>query len=249
LAISKILRQLTAAFLIAFMASPAWTQPQVAGQVAGTILASQSATTHETPLRPGSTVFSGQSVAVGQPGRAQIALPGGGRIEILADSTVLLARNSTGVDFTLQRGAVSFMGAPAGAIETIWGDATIRPADPAAVGLIHLESPDAITLAAIKGRLTIRTAHDGRSVDLPEGSAARITLADAPGSNPPGANAPQDQGGAAPAGRAAPPIPKIAIIAFLLGAAFLAAFLWIASHEPTETSQQLAGEISPYTLQ
>ena len=241
MAISKILRQLTAAFLIAFMASPAWTQ----AQVAGTIVASQAATTRDAPLLPGSTVFSGEAVAVGQSGRAQIALSGGGRIEVLADSTVLLARNSAGVDFTLQRGAVSFMGAPAGAIETIWGDATIRPADPAAVGLIHLESSDAITLAAIKGKLAISTAHDAKSVDVPEGSAVRIALADAP-------EAPQDQGnqgGAAPAGRAAPPIPKIAIIAFLIGAAFLAAFLWIAAHEPTETTQQLASEISPYTLQ
>jgi hypothetical protein len=238
LAISNIFRQLTAAFLIAFIASPAWTQ----APVAGTIVASQSATTRDAPLLPGSTVFSGESVAVGQSGRAQIALSGGGRIEVLADSTVLLARNSAGVDFTLQRGAVSFMGAPAGAIETIWGDATIRPADPVAVGLIHLESSDAITLAAIKGKLTISTAHDARSVDVPEGSAVRITLADAP-------DAPQNQGGAAPAGRAAPPIPKIAIIAFLIGAAFLAAFLWIAAHEPTETTQQLASEISPYTLQ
>ena len=245
MAISKILRQLTAAVLIALMASPAWTQ----AQVAGTIVASQSATTREAPLLPGSTVFSGESVAVGQSGRAQIALPGGGRLEVLADSTVLLARNAAGVDFTLQRGAVSFTGAPKGAIETIWGDATIRPGDPDAVGLIHLESSDAIVLAAIKGRLTISTAHDARSVDIPEGAAARISLADAPAANAPAANAPQDQGGAAPAGRAAPPIPKIAIIAFLVGAAFLAAFLWIASHEPTETTQQLANEVSPFTLQ
>lgn len=239
MAISQIFRQLTAAFLIAFMASPAWSQ----AQVAGTIVAGQSATTRDAPLLPGSTVFSGESVAVGQSGRAQIALSGGGRIEVLADSTVLLARNAAGVDFTLQRGAVSFMGAPAGAIETIWGDATIRPADSVAVGLIHLESSDAITLAAIKGKLTISTAHDSKSVDVPEGSAVRITLADAP------QDSPQNQGGAAPAGKAAPPISKIALIAFLIGAAFLAAFLWIAAHEPTETSQQLASEISPYTLQ
>jgi hypothetical protein len=238
LAISKICRQLTAAFLIALMASPAWTQ----AQVAGTVIASQSATTRDAPLLPGSTVFSGESVAVRQPGRAQIALPGGGRIEVLADSTVLLSRNAAGVDFSLQRGAVSFMGAPKGAVETIWGDATIRPADPVAVGLIHLESSDAIVLAAIKGRLTISTAHDAKSVDVPEGAAVRISQADAPQDR-------GDQGGAAPAGRAAPPIQKIALIAFLIGAAFLAAFLWIASHEPTETTQQLASEVSPFTLQ
>ena len=64
----------------------------------------------------------------------------------------------------------------------------------------------------------------------------RITLADDPQG---------DQGGAQPAGRAAPAISKIALIAFLIGALFLAAFLWIAAHEPTETSQQLASRNQP----
>lgn len=235
MAISKICKQLIAAVLIALIASPAWTQ----SQAAGTIIASQSATTRDAPLLPGSTVFSGESVSVPQPGRAQIALSGGGRIEVLADSTVQLTRTAAGVNFTLQRGAVSFMGGPKAAVETTWGDATIRTADPLAVGLIHVESSDSAVLAAIKGKLTITTAHDAKSVDVPEGAAVRISLADAP----------QDQGGAAPAGRAAPPIAKIALIAFLIGAAFLGAFLWIASHEPTETTQQTASEISPFTLQ
>ena len=132
------------------------------------------------------------------------------------------------------------MGGPKDAVETTCGDATIRPADPLAVGLLHLESSDSAVLAAVKGKLTISTEHDAKSVDVPEGAVVRISLADDPQGN---------QGGAAPAGRAAPAISKIALIAFLIGAAFLAAFLWIAAHEPTETSQQLASEISPYTLQ
>ena len=236
--IPKIFQQLTAAVLIALMASPAWSQPQVAG----TVMACQFATLRDAPLLPGSTIFSGESVAVSQTGAAQIALPGGGRIEVLGDSAVRLTRNESGLDFAVERGAVSFTGGPQGDIQTVLGDATVRPGDPFAVGLLHLESADSAVLAAVKGRLTISTQHDGKSVDVPEGSAVRIALADAPAP-------PQGQGGAQPAGRAAPAIPKIAMIAFLIGAAFLAAFLWIAAHEPTETTQQLASEVSPYTLQ
>lgn len=236
LAISKIFQQLLAAILIALMASPAWSQSQAAGMV----ITSQSATMRDAPLLPGSTIFSGESVSVSQTGGAQIGLPGGGRIEVLNDSAVQLSRNAAGVDFTVQRGAVSFMGGPKDTVETTFGDATIRTADPLAIGLLHLENSDSAVLAAVKGKLMIRTEHDAKSIDVPEGAAVRITLADDPQG---------DQGGAQPAGRAAPAISKIALIAFLIGALFLAAFLWIAAHEPTETSQQLASEISPYTLQ
>jgi hypothetical protein len=234
LALRNALRQLIAAVLIALLAVPAWPQSP---QVAGTVLDSQSANMRDGVVLPGSTIFSGETISVGQPGRLQIALPGGGRIEVLADSTVQLNRRTSSIAFTVERGAVSFASGAKGPVETILGDATIRPAAPLNVGLLRVESANSALLAAIKGDLTITTAHDAKSIDLPEGGAVRIALADAP---------PQ---GAEPAGKAPPAIPQIALISIVLGAAFLAAFLWIAAHEPTETTQQLASEISPYTLQ
>ena len=60
LPIPRLIQQLLAAVLIALIASPAWSQ----NQVAGTVLTSQSATMGNAPLPSGSTIFSGESVAV-----------------------------------------------------------------------------------------------------------------------------------------------------------------------------------------
>jgi hypothetical protein len=235
LAIPRILQQLLAAVLIALIASPAWSQTQVAG----TVVTSQSATMRDAPLPPGSTIFSGESVSVSQTGGAQINLAGGGRIEVLRDSAVQLDRGAAGVQFVVLRGAVSFMGGPKDAVATTLGDATIRSGDPSSLGVLHLENPDSAVLATLKGKLTIKTEHDPNSIDVPEGSAVRITLVDPS----------EPQGGAEPAGRAAPAIKKLALIVFLFAAAFLAIFLWIAAHEPTETPSQLATEVSPFRIQ
>jgi hypothetical protein len=231
----KILQQLLAGVLIALTASPAWSQTQVAG----TVISGQSATMQDAPLLPGSTVFTGESVSVGQAGGAQIALAGGGRIEVLRDSAVQLNRSAAGVQFVVLRGGISFMGGAQRAVETTLGDATIRSADPSSLGVLHVENPDSAVLAAIRGKLTIKTEHDANSIEVPEGSAVSITLVDPP----------EPQGGAAPAGRAAPAVRKLALIVFIVGAIFLGALLWIATHEPSETPQQLAPEISPFKLQ
>lgn len=233
--IPRILQQLLAAVLIALIALPAWSQPQVAG----TVITSQSATMRDTPLPPGSTIFSGESVSVSQTGGAQIALDGGGRIELLRDSQVQLNRSEAGVQFAVLRGGVSFMGGPKIAVTTTLGDATIRSDDSSSLGVLHVESPDSAVLATIKGKLTIKTEHDANSIAVPEGSAVRITLVDSP--------EPEPQ--AQPAGKAAPALRKLALIVFIIGALFLGALLWIATHEPSETSQQLASEISPFKLQ
>jgi hypothetical protein len=235
LPIPRILQQLLAAVLIALIASPARSQTQPAG----TVITSQSASIQNAPLPPGSTIYSGESISVGQSGGAQINLAGGGRLEVLRDSAVQLNRSAAGVQFAVLRGGVSFMGVPKDAVATTLGDASVRSGDPSSVGVLHLENPDSAVLATIKGKLTIKTEHDVSSIDVPEGSAVRITLVDPA----------EPQGGAQPAGRAAPAIKKLALIVFIIGAAFLGAFLWIASHEPSETPQQLGTEISPFKLQ
>lgn len=235
--IPRVFRQLLAALLIALIASPAWSQ----AEVAGTVITSQSATLRNVALPAGSTIFSGESISVDQSGGAQIALAGGGRVEVLRDSSVQLNRTAAGVQFVVLRGGVSFAGGPKSRVQTILGDATISSADPNSLGILHVENPDSAVLAAMKGKLNIKTAHDAKSIDVAEGSAVRITLVDDPSS-------PEPQGGAQPAGKAAPAVGKLALIVFLFAAAFLGAFLWIAAHEPSETPQQLGSEISPFTL-
>lgn len=217
------------------MASPAWSQDQLAG----TVIASQAANMGEASLAAGSTIFSGESISVSPTGGAQIVLARGGRLEVLRDSAVQLNRTGVAVQFLVLRGGVSFAGGPNDAIETALGDATIRFKDPSSFAVLHLENPNSAVLVTMKGKLTIKTEHDAESVDVSEGSAVRMTLVDPP----------EPQGGAQPAGRAAPALKKIALIAFLIGAAFLGIFLWIAAHEPTETPQQLGSEVSPFKVQ
>lgn len=235
LAIPRVFQQSLAALLISLIASPAWPQ----NQVAGTVIATQAATTGASALVPGSTIFSGESISASPTGSAQIDLAGGGRIEVLRESAVQLTRSATGVQLLLLRGGVSFTGGPKDAVETTLGDATIRFKDPSSLGVLHLENPDSAVLAVIKGTLTIKAEHDPQSVDVPEGSAVQITLMDPS----------EPQGGAQPAGRAAPALKKLALVVFLIGAAFLAVFLWIAAHEPSETPQQLGSEVSPFKVQ
>jgi hypothetical protein len=236
LPIPRLLHQLLAALLIALIASPAWSQ----SQVAGTVIASQSAMIRNVTVPHGSTIFSGESISVDQTGGAEINVAGGGRLEVFRDSTVQLNRIASGVQFAILRGGVSFLAGPNDGIETTLGDATIRTKVPSSLGVLHLENPDSAVLFARKGTLTIKTEHDANPVDVSEGSAVRITLVDPP---------PEPQGGAQPAGRAAPAIKKLALILFIVAAAFLGAFLWIAAHEPSETPQQLATETSPFKLQ
>jgi hypothetical protein len=235
LGIPRIFQQSLAAILISLMAWPAWTQ----NQLAGTVINSQTATMSETPLASGSAIFSGESVSVSATGDAQIDLAGGGRVEVLRDSAVRLNRTPAGVQFLVLRGGVSFAGGPKDGIETTLGDATIRFKDSSSLAVLHLENPDSAVLAAMKGKLTIKTEHNLESIDVPEGSAVQITLVDPS----------EPQGGAQPAGRAAPALKKLALIVFLIGAAFLGIFLWIAAHEPTETPQQLGTEVSPFKVQ
>lgn len=234
--IPRPFQQLLAAVLIAFLASPAWSQ----SQVAGTVITSQSATMRDAPLPPGSTIFSGESISVNQTGGAEIDVAGGGRIEVFRDSSVQLNRIASRVQFAVLRGGVSFLAGPTNGLETTLGDATIRAKDPSSLGVLHLENPASAVLFTRKGTLTIKTEHDGKSVDVAEGSAVSITLVDPP---------PEPQGGTEPAGRAAPALKKLAIILFIFAAAFLGIFLWIAAHEPSETPSQLASEISPFKVQ
>lgn len=239
MAIPRIFKQSLAAVLISLLAWPAWTQ----SQLAGIVINSQAATMAEASLASGSSIFSGESVSVSSTGNAQIDLTGGGRVEVMRDSAVRLDRTAAGVQFLVLRGGASFAGGPKDGIETILGDATIRFKDPSSLAVLHLENPDSAVLATMKGKLTIKTEHDVDSVDVPEGSAVRITLVD------PSVDPSEPQGGAQPAGRAAPALKKLALIVFLIGATFLGIFLWIAAHEPTETPQQLGTEVSPFKVQ
>jgi hypothetical protein len=233
----RILHQSISLVLVFALASPAFSSSDAIGQT----IYSQAASVREAPLTTGSTLLSGETVTVSQKGIARIALAGGGQVELLDQSSARFTRSASAVQIFLQSGAASFRSEPKSLVEAMIADATIRsaPLFPA-VALVGMETPDSAIVVATKGMLEIATAHDGQTIQVPEGSAARISLVPA---DPQG-------GGAAPAGKG-PRFGgisrrKLAIIALIVGGAALATGLILANREATPPN--VGNEVSPFKL-
>jgi ferric-dicitrate binding protein FerR (iron transport regulator) len=169
----KILRQSLAFSLTLALSLPGWGGTGVVGVA----VQSQSATVHQAALVNGSTVYSGDSITAGANGRAQVSLPGGGRVDVLSNSTVLVERNADGVELTISRGNASFQTRPDSQVAALFPDARVRaPKGESAMGIIGMESPTSALVVAKIGTLEVFSEHDSRTVLVPEGSAARITL-------------------------------------------------------------------------
>ena len=182
----RIVHQSLALILVFALASPAFSSSDAIGQAVYT----QAASVREAPLTTGSTLLSGETVTVHQKGIARIALSGGGQIELLDQSSARFTRSQSAVQLFLESGSASFRSAPTSSVEAMIADATIRSAPSApALALMSMETPESAVVVATKGMLEIATLHDGQTVQVPEGSAARISLV------------PDPQGGAAPAGK------------------------------------------------
>jgi ferric-dicitrate binding protein FerR (iron transport regulator) len=169
----KILRQSLALTLTLMLASTTWG----ANEVVGIAVQSQSATVHQAKLATGSTVYSGDAITAAANGRAQVSLPGGGRVDVLSNSTVSVARNTEGVELTLESGSASFQTLPDSPVAARFTDARVRaPKGSSALGVVGMESPDSVLVVAKIGTLEVFSEHDSNTVLVPEGSAARISL-------------------------------------------------------------------------
>ena len=169
----KILRQSLAFTLTLALVVPTWG----ANEIVGVAVQTQSATVHQTALANGSTVFSGDAITAAANGRAQVSIAGGGRVDVLSNSTVRVARSAEGVELTLERGSASFQTRAESPVAALFTDTRVRAAKGgSAMGIIGMESPDSALVIAKIGALEVISEHDSKSILVPEGSAARITL-------------------------------------------------------------------------
>ena len=169
----NILRQALAFALAVALALPTWA----VNEAVGVAVQTQSATIRQTKLAAGSTVYSGDAISAAANGRAQISLPGGGRVDVLSNSTVRVERKAEGVEMTLEQGKASFQSLPDSPVTALLTDARVRALKgTSAMGLIGMESPDSVLVVARIGALEVISEHDANSVVVPEGSAARISL-------------------------------------------------------------------------
>jgi ferric-dicitrate binding protein FerR (iron transport regulator) len=168
-----VVRQFFASLLIVTLAVPAWSTPAVVGTTA----ASQSATVRGNALLPGSTVFSGDTIQVGAGGTASIAVTGGTQVRVGPGSQVRLSREKEGTRIEIGRGSASFLVPSDASFEARLADATIRSTGKGpTVGVVLVADIRKALIAAEKGELIVRTAHDARSVTLKEGEGVEVSL-------------------------------------------------------------------------
>jgi hypothetical protein len=170
-------RQALAALLIAILAFPAWSN----SGIVGTAASSRSATVRGNALPPGSTVFNGDTIDVGNNGILSIAVNGGAQLRVGPQSQVRLTRENDKAFLEIGRGSAAFRVPESGTFEARLADATIRSAGKGpAVGVILFRDAKTALIAAEKGELVVSTAHDAKSVTLREGEGVEVALTPAP---------------------------------------------------------------------
>lgn len=241
-------RQFLVFVLVAALAAPAWGESSA---VVGVALNSQHASVRGGSLITGSTVFSGDSISADQQGDARIAIAGGAQIDVLPNSAAVLTRAESAIQMQVQRGSVSFRSEPNAAVEAVMADATIRAAHGnSAVGVITMESPESALVVADRNALEIFTERDSKTLLVPQGAAARITLVTADPQD--GSGQPNGQNPPAAAGKG----PRLhwglskkwtfALVALVVGGGILAGGIYAATHEPQV--KNVVDEISPFQI-
>jgi len=243
----NISRQFIAFVLVGALVAPAWSESNA---VVGVALNSQKASVRGGALVTGSTVFSGDAISVDQNGEAKIGLAGGAQVDVLASSDATVTREQGAVQVTVERGSATFRSQPNVEVEAVMGDATIRALPgSSAVGVITVDSPESALVFADKNSLEIFTAHNSKTLLVPEGEAARLSLD------------PQQQGGNG--GQTPPNTPPPAakgsrfhlnwsrkttfiVVALVAGGAVLTTGLIIAHDEKKIPPTTLINEVSPF---
>jgi len=170
-------RHFLASVLILALAVPGWST----ASIVGTAAASQSATVRGSALLPGSTIFSGDTIQVGTNGTVSIAVTGGAQVRVGPRSQVRLSKDKEKTRLEIGSGSASFRVAPDVSFEAQLADATIRSTgEGPAVGVVLVADLNRALIAAEKGTLLVRTAHDARSVTLKEGEGVEVSLAPDP---------------------------------------------------------------------
>lgn len=169
-------RQAVAFLLVSLLAWPALAAP-AEGVVIGNVVRSQAASLHGVALVPGSTILSGDTIEVSDNGSAWIAVAGGSQIQLPENSQMRVGKSGERVEFMLERGRVLFRSVDTAPIVARVADATIQSAGGPAAGMIELRGANTVFIAATKGTLEIRTAHDNYAMVLHEGEGVTVPMA------------------------------------------------------------------------
>jgi hypothetical protein len=229
-------RQAVSLLLAALMVVPAWAATPE-GVVIGNVASSQAATLRGSALTPGSTILSGDTIQVNAKGTAWIAVTGGSQIQLAENSEMRLGKSQERVEFELGRGRVLFRSVAEAPIVGRVADATIQSIGGPAAGVIELRGANMAFIAATKGALEIRTAHDNYSIILHEREGVTVPVAQDP--------APQQNKSRKKRGAAAWGTGQVLLLAGGLAAVVITTAL-ILGHKETKQPQP-CNAVSPFT--
>jgi len=169
--------------LLSSLATSAFAGPTVVGSVVG----GTETTIHGTPALPGTTIFSVDTLQVGD-GTAEVTFPGGSQAVLSSQSQATFERELGQVTMRLGRGLVMLMSLPneAERIRLVAGSVTIEPA----LGLTTVArvsmSNSQVIVSTERGSLQVERL--GGRVVLPKGKAIKILSANRTSSASPGGN-------------------------------------------------------------
>jgi hypothetical protein len=145
----------------------------------GTVSISSGATVAGTLAAPGTSLFSGDTVAVQPNAKATVTLSGGSRVLFDANSQARLVRDGSVLALELNRGGAAFTSSAKSLVEGRMLDVTFRPENPAvaSVGYITFKDSKHALLYADKGAWLVTTGHDGHSIVLQPGHSLEGTVA------------------------------------------------------------------------
>jgi hypothetical protein len=189
-----ILRSFLAGIVVAALLFPG---PGWAAAIVGSAGPSTAATVRGVGLRQGSNVFSGDVLEVGPGGSGVLTFGHNAMVRFGEETAAQLSREPGTVALQLLRGRMVFRSTPGQLVEGRVGDAVVRPEKAQEViASLAYRNPKLVVVAAQRGTLLVATAHDGRTVTVPQGEMVEVALDDTVPPKPPTA-----------AGNAPPPPP------------------------------------------
>jgi hypothetical protein len=190
-----VLRSSLAALVVAALLFPS---PSWAAAIVGSAGPSTGATVRGAGLQQGSNVFSGDVVEIGPGGSGVLTFGHNAMVRFGEETTAQLSRDSRTVALELLRGRMVFRSTPGQVVEGRVGDATVRAQNlQEVIASLAYRNPKLVVIGAQRGTLLVATAHDGRSVTVPQGEMVEVALDDTVSAKPPTA-----------AGNAPPPPPQ-----------------------------------------
>lgn len=160
-------RQALSVTMSVLLAVPLW-----AGSApVGTLASSQGVTVSGNVAAPGSSLYSGDTLAVQPKGSASLLMNGGSRVLVASGSRTRIVRDGSAYAIQVTRGGVAFTSSTRSLVEGRVADVTFRPKDPAkpAVGYIKFADASHPVFYANKGTWLLTSANTGNTVVLNAG--------------------------------------------------------------------------------